>query len=512
MFKKDRGAMNLAKFAMQNAAVHPNRPAVSVGHAVYLTHFELANRVRSLAGALRDDYGLQAGDRVAILLPNCEQYIEILISIWHAGLVAVPVDSSLNPKELSCILLNCSASVCFCSDQGLASLKHLSETVSTQFISVQGQSYLSALSHQGVDIADVGALDPAWIFYTSGTTGLPKGVTLTHRNLLAMTLAYFADIDRVSHRDVVIHVAPLSHGSGLNGLSHLVKGGNQVIPRSGRFDPEDVASLLRVYSGVTMFVSPTMLRKLARSPAMARTNLNNLKSIIYGGAPMYREVLTEAMDVFGNRLTQVYGQGEASMTITALHKDDHFRGMASVQDGSIGYVGYVRTGIDVKIVDDAGNAVPNGSIGEVIVRGDVVMSGYWQNPEATQSVLRDGWLYTGDMGLFNEEAILTLVDRSKDVIISGGSNIYPREIEEVLLHHPGVLDVSVIGRPDEEWGESVVAFIVPKKEQVPLEQELTDLCLSSLARSKRPKEYKFVESIPYNAYGKVSKIELRKLG
>ena len=200
------------------------------------------------------------------------------------------------------------------------------------------------------------------------------------------------------------------------------------------------------------------------------------------------------------------------MTITALHKDDHFRGMASVQDGSIGYVGYVRTGIDVKIVDDAGNAVPNGSIGEVIVRGDVVMSGYWQNPEATQSVLRDGWLYTGDMGLFNEEAILTLVDRSKDVIISGGSNIYPREIEEVLLHHPGVLDVSVIGRPDEEWGESVVAFIVPKKEQVPLEQELTDLCLSSLARSKRPKEYKFVESIPYNAYGKVSKIELRKLG
>jgi long-chain acyl-CoA synthetase len=236
--------------------------------------------------------------------------------------------------------------------------------------------------------------------------------------------------------------------------------------------------------------------------------LEGLRTVVYGGGPMYVADLLRALDVLGPRLAQIYGQGESPMTITALAKrfvNDraHPRHLAR-----IGSVGLPQSGVEVTVRDEAGRDLPTGGVGEVCVRGAVVMAGYWQNPEATAKALRDGWLWTGDLGAFDEEGFLTLKDRSRDLIISGGSNIYPREVEEALLTHPGVAEVSVVGRPDAEWGESVVAFVVARG-AAPLPAELDAHCLQSIARFKRPKEYRFVAELPKNNYGKVLKTELR---
>jgi long-chain acyl-CoA synthetase len=254
-----------------------------------------------------------------------------------------------------------------------------------------------------------------------------------------------------------------------------------------------------------------MVKRLAGDDAIADADLSNLKTIIYGGAPMYLADLQDALAVFGPRLDQIYGQGETPMTITALAKADHAdrdhpRWLERVQS-----VGLPRTDVEVRVVDDDGNELPAGGIGEVVVRGDVVMAGYWNQPEATAEAMRGGWLHTGDMGSLDDEGYLTLRDRSKDLIISGGMNIYPREVEEALLRHPDVLAVSVVGRPDPEWGEAVVAFVVPAAgDGPPAVEDLDRTCLDAIARYKRPKEYRFVDSLPTNNYGKVLKRELRQ--
>jgi long-chain acyl-CoA synthetase len=352
--------------------------------------------------------------------------------------------------------------------------------------------------------------DAAWLFYTSGTTGRPKGATLTHRNLLMASLSYFADIDHVTAHDSILHAAPISHGSGLYGLPHIARGAVSVVPHSGGVDGDEIASLLARWPGMSFFAAPTMVRRLAADPAIAGGDLSHLKTIIYGGAPMYLADLEHALGVFGPRLAQIYGQGETPMTITALSKADHAdrdhpRWLDRMQS-----VGSPRTDVEVRVVDDDGRELPVGEIGEVVVRGDVVMAGYWLNPDGTADALRGGWLHTGDVGTFDADGYLTLRDRSKDLIISGGMNIYPREVEEALLRHPGVRAVSVIGRPDPEWGEAVVAFVVVDDGAArPTADDLDRTCLDRIARYKRPKDYRFVDALPTSNYGKVLKRELR---
>jgi len=356
------------------------------------------------------------------------------------------------------------------------------------------------------------ATESAWLFYTSGTTGRPKGATLSNRNLLMMSLSYFADIDPVSPNDAVLHAAPLSHGSGLYGLPHIARGAVSVIPASGGVEGEEIAELISRWPGISFFAAPTMVKRLANDRAILRADLSNLKTIIYGGAPMYLADLEEALAVFGPKLAQIYGQGETPMTITALSKAQHANTAHPRWRDHMQSVGFPRTDVEVRVVDENGDGLPIGEIGEVVVRGDVVMAGYWNNPDATAESIRDRWLYTGDMGSFDEDGCLTLRDRSKDLIISGGMNIYPREVEEVLLQHPTVKAVAVVGRPDPEWGESVVAFVVAEEgAPVPTVDELDRLCIEHIARYKRPKEYRIVESLPTNNYGKVVKRELREL-
>jgi len=277
------------------------------------------------------------------------------------------------------------------------------------------------------------------------------------------------------------------------------------------FDVDAIIDALLRHSRVSMFAAPTMLTRLVHAPAVAAADLRNLRTIFYGGGPMYVADLERALQIFGPRLYQLYGQGESPMTITGLTKRMHADAAHPRWREWLGSCGVPRTGVLVKVVDEHDRELPPGEIGEIVTRSDCVMEGYWENSAASDETLRGGWLHTGDIGSFDEDGFLTLRDRSKDMIISGGSNVYPREIEEVLLRHPDLVEVSVVGRPRPEWGEEVVAFVVVRPGVEIAEGALDQLCLDHIARFKRPRHYRFVDALPKNNYGKVLKTELRRL-
>jgi acyl-CoA synthetase (AMP-forming)/AMP-acid ligase II len=506
--------MNPAGWVERHACRRPGDPALADGERVHATWGEFAARTAGAAAGLRDEFGLAPGDRVAIWMRNRPEYLEALLAIWHAGLVAVPVNARLHRNEIAYILHDSESSVVVTDADHAGDLEPLAGTVASLKATVvaPGDRWGRLTASPPAPLVDRRPRDPAWLFYTSGTTGRPKGVTLTHRNLLMSALSYYADIDPVMPGDSVLHAAPLSHGSGLYGLPHIARGAVSVVPHSGGVDGAEIAALIRRWPGMSFFAAPTMVKRLAGDRSIASADRSGLKTVIYGGAPMYLADLEEALGVFGPRLAQIYGQGEAPMTITALSKADHAdRGHPRWRD-RMQSVGVARTDVDVRVVDGQGRALPAGETGEVVVRGDVVMAGYWNNPEATAEALRDGWLHTGDVGSFDAAGYLTLRDRSRDLIISGGMNIYPREVEEALLRHPGVKAAAVVGRTDAEWGEAVVAFVVAADPGAPPRAgDLDQACLDHIARYKRPKDYRFVDALPTNNYGKVVKRELRDL-
>jgi long-chain acyl-CoA synthetase len=294
-------------------------------------------------------------------------------------------------------------------------------------------------------------------------------------------------------------------------LPHMMMGATQVIPDSGGFDPAEMADLIPHHQGLTLFAAPTMVKRLVNYPGIGGADLGNLKTIVYGGAPMYVADLKQALDVLGNKLAQLYGQGESPMTITGMTKAQYAMRDHPRWEQRIASAGQAQSVVEVRVVDAGDKPLPPGEVGEIICRGDSVMLGYWDNPEATAKTLAGGWLHTGDMGSFDADGYLSLHDRSKDVIISGGSNIYPREVEEVLLTHPLVAEVSVVGSSHADWGEEVVAFVVARDGAKVPEAELDALCLSNIARFKRPKRYRFIAALPKNNYGKILKTELRAL-
>jgi acyl-CoA synthetase (AMP-forming)/AMP-acid ligase II len=495
--------MNPAIWLARHGRLRPDDPALADGERVHASWATFAARSAAAAAGLRDDFGLSPGDRIAILMRNRPEYLEALFAIWHAGLVAVPVNARLHREEIAYILEDSETAVVVADPEHADDITSLREVVVAP-----GERWERITASSPAPLVDRQPDDPAWLFYTSGTTGRPKGATLTNRNLLQMSLSYFADIDSVMPSDSILHAAPLSHGSGLYGLPHVARGAVSVLPQSGGAD--EIAALLRRWPGMSFFAAPTMVKRLAGDPAMAAADLSHLKTIIYGGAPMYLADLEDALTCFGPRLAQIYGQGETPMTITALSKADHAHRDHPRWRDRMQSVGVARTDAEVRVVDDDDRELPTGEIGEVVVRGDVVMAGYWNQPDATTEALRGGWLHTGDLGSFDADGYLTLRDRSKDLIISGGMNIYPREVEEALLHHAGVRAVAVVGAPHPEWGETVVAFVVPADGGAPPPvEELDQTCLDRIARYKRPRDYRFVDALPTNNYGKVVKRELQ---
>jgi long-chain acyl-CoA synthetase len=434
-----------------------------------------------------------------------------MFACWIAGLTAVPINARLHPKEFEYILDHSGARLCLATPDlepkiaplgaGLPELRALLTTGTPDFRALDTADPL--------DAADVAPDAPAWLFYTSGTTGRPKGATLTHRNLLFAVMAYYADIDFLDEHGALIHAAPLSHGSGLYVLPHINRGAVQVIPESGHFDPAELVQLTNAYDQVSFFAAPTMISRLLNSPAAGDLDPAHLRAIVYGGGPMYVADLERALALCGPRLAQIYGQGESPMTITCLSKAMHAASGHPRFRDRLASVGVAFSGVEVRVAGPDDAPLPAGAVGEILTRSDCMMAGYWRNETASAETLRGGWLHTGDMGALDADGLLTLKDRSKDMIIRGGTNIYPREIEEVLLRHAGVLEVAVVGCPDADLGEAVEAFVVARPGAPPPETELEALCLDNIARFKRPRRYHFVDTLPKNNYGKVLKTELR---
>jgi acyl-CoA synthetase (AMP-forming)/AMP-acid ligase II len=484
--------LNLFGLLDQAADRFGDRGAVFCGDRQLHTWSELRERALRIASTLG-----APGTRIAVTSENRPEIVELMFATWAAECVVVPINYKLHPREMVQILDDAGVSRVFASPKIGAALSSVTqvpvETVDSEAYSARATSCPVDPPH----VTDPAAL--AWLFYTSGTTGRSKGAMLTHRNLMAMTVSHLADFDSPDHNCSLVHGAPMSHGSGLYIPPYVLRGARQVIPESAAFEPDEFLDLCGYHPGCSAFLAPTMVARLVQT---GRARPQNLRTVVYGGGPMYIDSLKRAMAAFGPIFVQLYGQGEAPMTITGLRRADH----VDADDAILGSVGYARSGVDVAVLREDGTSASAGEIGEIVCRGDVVMTGYWNNLDATAKALQDGWLRTGDIGSFDERGFLTLRDRSKDVVISGGSNIYPREVEEILLEHPGVDEAGVVGAPDEEWGEVVVAFIVGSASPAELDAHLLD----RIARFKRPKRYEYIDELPKNSYGKVLKRDLRE--
>ena len=495
--------MNVGSLLTKAARAYPDRTAVSDG-STELTYAELDARAAALATGLARR-GYRTGDRVAIFMPNRGDYLLTLFGLFKGGYVAVPVNAKLHPTELAYILDHCGAHGVVFSEKSRGDVQQALEgSAGIDLIDVDaaGETSLTGIIAAGEvstfrDV-EVAPDDVAWIFYTSGTTGRPKGAMLTHRNLMASTMNCLAEVLDFQPEDVALHVAPLSHGSGLYALPAIARGTTNLIYARGSFDAADVLhTMQREQVTIVPFLAPTMIHMLVdASPGISTPAF---RRAAYGGAPIDPKLAEAAIERFGRVFAQLYGQGEAPMTISRLRPEDH-------AGKPLSSAGTVRTDVEVCLVDDHFTPVTECRVGEVRVRGDVVMKGYWNDPAANAKALRDGWLHTGDVGRF-EDGYLYLLSRQNDVIISGGSNIYPREVEDVLLLHPAIREACVFGEPDEKWGELVVAAVVACGSVAA--DELQDFCRTHIASFKKPKRIEFVDELPKNAYGKIVRREVK---
>ncbi|MAS41744.1 MAG: AMP-dependent synthetase [Rhodobacteraceae bacterium] len=502
--------MNLATWLRQSALAWPGRPAIHAGDRLFADYRGLAARAAALGAGLAAR-GVGKGDRVAIFLANRPEYLEILHACWWIGAAAVPVNCKLPPAEAAWILDHSGAALALTDDGASVPDAPCPE------LAVDGPDYASMIAPGLAPDAPLPAPEAlpgealAWLFYTSGTTGRPKGVMLSHANLMHMTLCFGTDVDRILPGDVSLYAAPMSHGAGLYALAYIRAAAAHLVPDSRGFDPAEIIRLAGAQGNLCFFAAPTMIKRLTAAARAQGWDGTGLRTVVYGGGPMYGADIDEALDVLGPRFVQIYGQGESPMTITALSRDlvaDETHPDWRARRDS---VGQAQACAELAILGPDRRPLPPGEAGEIAVRAPTVMLGYWRNPEATAETLRDGWLLTGDLGRLSADGFLTLTDRSKDVIISGGTNIYPREVEEALLTHPEVFEVAVVGRPDPEWGEAVVAFVAPVPGAACAPEALDAWCRGRIAGFKRPKAYRLVEALPKNSYGKVLKTELRAL-
>jgi acyl-CoA synthetase (AMP-forming)/AMP-acid ligase II len=509
--------MNVGTLLTKSARTFPQRLAIAYGNHEW-TYQQANNRINQLANGLTR-LGIKRGENVAILLHNCPEFLETLFACFKAGIGTVPINFRLHPKECSFIIDNSEAVAVVLGDDfrdSLYALKHEMPRVKYMLCitdPLKGMlKYEDLLKEQSPNFVDVDVErdDLAWLFYTSGTTGQPKGAMLTHHVLMMMTMNFFADMVPLGPDDVILHAAPLSHGSGLYCLPNVAKGAANIILHVKTFGPKTVFETIQRRKVTNMFMAPAMIKRLVTSPEIDQYDLSSLKCIHYGGAPIYVEDLKAAVRKLGQVLVQLFGQAESPMTISYLRKEEHLLEGTQEEMKRLTSAGIPRTDVEVKIVDDKDHELPPGEMGEIVVRGEVVMKGYWRNPGATAETLRGGWLHTGDLGVMDERGYVYILDRAKDMIISGGENIYSREIEDVILKHPAIHEVAVIGVPDETWGEAIKAIVALKQGQKATQEEIINFCKEHMASFKKPKSVEFIGEIPKNPYGKVLKRELRE--
>jgi len=500
--------VNIGSLLTQSAQTYGALPAIRYDEE-RLSYKELNEAAARFGSGLLAG-GLSGGDRVALFMGNSHYAVIALFGCLKAGLVVVPINAKLAGNELAYIIENAeAAALVFSQEKSDEVGQALREASSCWAIRVGdgeiGTSF-EEVTDAGMPEAGDAQAKPdqlAWLFYTSGTTGRPKGAQLSHRNLLIMTIGAIAEMCDFRCDDIVLHAAPLSHGSGLYLFAAVASGSQQLIYHRHSFDPDDVLALIaRERVTVIAFLAPTMISMLLSGDPSDTTSL---RRVVYGGGPINLELSRNMLARFGPIFVQLYGMGEAPMTISRLAAEDH----NPADSAALASAGTPRLGVEVRIIGGDGQVVGVGEEGEICVRGDVVMSGYWRDPEATAKALADGWLHTGDIGQIDSTGRLSLLDRRSDLIITGGTNVYPREVEETLLSHPAVAEVVVFGLPDPVWGQSVAAAVVTVPDAVVEAEELITFCRERAASFKKPKQIYFVDEIPKNAYGKVLRREVR---
>ncbi|MFA7322337.1 MAG: long-chain-fatty-acid--CoA ligase [Dokdonella sp.] len=510
-----QGFGTLDQIARRNALRFPDKPALVMGERS-LTWKELDQRVNRIAAALRAR-GLQPGSMVAVLLANCPEFVEIYFGIARAGLVAVPVNYRLTAKELTQILGHAHPALLIVGAAFADKARELEPLLpELQKRWVIGAAQLSgAEDYEQVlaQAADAALVSPAAendtfaIFFTSGTTGLPKGAMVSHLNLEANGYNQFV-ADGSLRSDVNLVGTPLYHmGAVFMAVTYMMLGCTQVILEY--FDPAAWLDALQKRKASVALLVPTMINAVLNHPKLADYDLSSLRLIFYGGGPMPPAVLRRALERMRCGFTQGYGLTE-TLEATFLVTADHVLDGSPQQEKRLASAGREAVSAEVRIVDAAGKDLGPNEVGEILVRSRSVIAGYWHMPEETAATIRGGWFHTGDLGYLDEERYLFLVDRLKDMVVSGGVNIYTKEVESVLYNHPAVLEAAVIGLPDEEWGEAVVAMVVLRPAMQASAEELIEHCRLSLASYKKPRQVHFLDELPKNPSGKILKRELRK--
>ena len=479
-----------------------------------VTYREFEQQINKLTNALRE-LGLKKGDAVSILGENSIMVLAAQYALIKSGMIWAPLNFRNHPNEHAHYLNNAESKAVILQEQFAEGITSIRDQVRTckHFIA-DGNGYDGMLKYDdlmnGADdkpfLEDVDENDIMGILHTSGTTGKAKGVVHTHRNWTFMAMMVRSMLD-IRETDVALYIAPVSHGSGALVPPHLMMGVKNVLV--SHMDIDLILSIIQKEKISTMWLAPTIIYFLLAWPTIRDYDFSLLRNLCYSSAPMAVEKLKEALDVFGHTFIQAYGLVECPI-ISILEKQEHIVEGSEEQVQRLGSAGREYLLTDIRTIDDEGASVPPGEKGEIIVRSPLVMREYWKNPEATASSIKDGWLHTGDMGYLDEEGYLFIADRKKDMVITGGYNVYPKEVEEVIYKHPSVFETAVIGVPDEMWGESIKACVVLKPGMEATEEEVIALCKENLASYKKPKSVDFMDALPKNLTGKILKAELRE--
>lgn len=507
--------MSVGNILRRSASNFPEKHALVFGRKK-MTYAELNRRVNCLASSLAN-MGLRKGDRVAVFLHNCPEFFEIYFACAKSGGIFVPINNLLRQKELRQILeyleprfLIFDKNFTEIIQSSLHDLKCVEFPIVLQSAADGFRQYEKLISRGEYTEPEAALTDDdiVSIFLTSGTTGRPKGALRTHRHDLInmMTCAIEMGLRR---DDRALLLFPFYHVTFADNLRHILMANTVVIRKEGGFDPEAVLDILSTERITTCQFVPTMINAMLQVESHEKYDLSCLRLIIYAASPMPVELLKKAMHTFACSFAQMYGQTETGPCTTVLKPEDHVIEGSNAQTARLASAGRAALDYEIRIVDAAGNIVAAGEVGEIIARSEAMTVGYWNLPQETAKTIKDGWIYTGDFGRFDEEGYIFIVDRKHDMIISGGKNIYPREIEEIIYTHEAVSEVAVIGVPDDYWGESVKAYIVVKEGMRTTADAVIDLCKRKIASYKKPRSVEFVSHLPKSPTGKILKRVLR---
>lgn len=512
--------MTVGDILVRATAKFPDKIAV-ICDDVQLTYARFNERVNRLAQAMTAQ-GLTKGERIGVLTGNCHQFLEIYFAAAKTGLIFCPYNNMLTPGELA-DLVNYSSprwvflEAAFADKAGemAGSTASVEAWVCLDETDWDGAGdYEALLAAAGTDEpqVEIGPKDTMSIYFTSGTTGTPKGAMRCHNHLVSTAVTGLIE-NKIGYNERTMIAAPMSHVAFEDNIGRCFYIPNTTVVYRGGFDPGRVLKMLEEESITRVLLVPTMINAMIHSPVVGEVDLSALETIFYVGSPMPVELLKKSMAALGRfniGFCQQYGATETGPLTTILPPEDHLLEGPERRTRKLASAGRPVLDYMVRVVDDDGNDVGLDQVGEIIVKSESMMTGYWQLPDQTADKVRDGWLYTGDMATMDEDGYIYIVDRKNDLIISGGKNIYPREIEEVLYEHPAVLEATVVGVPDEHWGEAVKAVITLQPDQQATVQEIIDFCGAKLASYKKPKTVEFWGELPKSASGKLLRRKVRE--